>query len=78
MYAIADHYRALENSRPADALLGHSLLLIALTVLTLIAGIATSSLAVLAVAGLLAIVTVTRMQTSAIERSDLDADTRER
>ncbi|MDO5699521.1 MAG: hypothetical protein Q4G51_16280 [Dermatophilus congolensis] len=74
MYAFADYYRALEAGRPEYAFTRSNILLLVLTVLTLVAGLALSSLPVMAIAGILSIATGASMQTSIISSSDALAD----
>lgn len=74
MYAFADYYRALEAGRPEYAFNGHNILLLALTVLTVVAGLAMASLPVMAIAGILAVATGASMQTSIITKSDDRSD----
>lgn len=74
MYAFADYYRALEAGRPEYAFNGNNILLLALTVLTVVAGLAMASLPVMAIAGILAVATGASMQTSIITKSDDRSD----
>lgn len=74
MYAFADYYRALEAGRPEYAFNGHNVLLFGLTLLTVVAGLAMSSLPVMAIAGILAVATGASMQTSIVTKSDARSD----